>query len=159
MPSRSPTLGCRDTAYRHRRRKALIFSHIHDYVTLRLFQYQGTKKLLNDALYLRTLNEFSSMSIPIQPTQAWPSEAWSQGLMSDVRPPNIPHAQATLTPAPISMTTYITTQPFYRPTSKHQLSLSGPVVIDYSIIVYANIPRASTKGSKITMTSQVSARS
>ncbi|GLB42453.1 putative tubulin domain containing protein [Lyophyllum shimeji] len=36
----------------------------------------GTRKIINDALYLRSLNELASMSVPIQSPNAWPTEAW-----------------------------------------------------------------------------------
>ncbi|KAG6907553.1 hypothetical protein DXG01_008539 [Tephrocybe rancida] len=40
----------------------------------------GIKNVVNDALYLRSLNEIASMSIPIQYRSAWPMESWNQRL-------------------------------------------------------------------------------
>ncbi|PPQ72434.1 hypothetical protein CVT24_003129 [Panaeolus cyanescens] len=36
-----------------------------------------TRKIINEALYFRSLNEFSSMSIPVQGPQEWPHTAWN----------------------------------------------------------------------------------
>ncbi|KAF8957165.1 mtDNA inheritance protein Dml1 [Flammula alnicola] len=39
-----------------------------------------TRKLINEAFYLRTLNEFSSMNIPIQEPTSWPISLWNDSL-------------------------------------------------------------------------------
>ncbi|KAF9462802.1 Misato segment II tubulin-like domain-containing protein [Collybia nuda] len=44
--------------------------------------YQGTRNLISDALYLRGLSEFSSLSIPIQPPVTWDTESWSDYIAS-----------------------------------------------------------------------------
>ncbi|KAF9481069.1 tubulin nucleotide-binding domain-like protein [Pholiota conissans] len=43
------------------------------------YDAKTTKKLINEAFYLRTLNELSSMNIPIQEPTSWPKE-WSDSL-------------------------------------------------------------------------------
>ena len=48
------------------------------------FQNKGTREVINDALYLRSLHELSSMSIPIQSPSAWPAETWSKFSATDV---------------------------------------------------------------------------
>lgn len=41
-----------------------------------LCQNQGTRRVLNEALYLRCLEEHASFSIPIKAPQYWPEHAW-----------------------------------------------------------------------------------
>ncbi|TFK37238.1 mtDNA inheritance protein Dml1 [Crucibulum laeve] len=42
--------------------------------------YQGTRKAINDALYLRSMTELSSLTIPIQSPSNWSNKAWNQAL-------------------------------------------------------------------------------
>jgi hypothetical protein len=53
------------------------------------FQNRGMRLIINDALYLRTLSEISSMSVPIQAPSVWPSEAWYKCFETDVRASHI----------------------------------------------------------------------
>lgn len=54
----------------------------------------GIRKAINDALYLRSLDEFATMSIPVQSPNTWPSGALSQRLTAKVN--NIYHHSAIL---------------------------------------------------------------
>ncbi|KAF8055192.1 mtDNA inheritance protein Dml1 [Lyophyllum atratum] len=56
--------------------------------------FTGTRKVINDALHLRSLDELASISIPIQPTNIWPTDRWSSYLEADVN--NIYHSSAIL---------------------------------------------------------------
>ncbi|KAF8891004.1 Misato segment II tubulin-like domain-containing protein [Infundibulicybe gibba] len=38
--------------------------------------YQGTRRMINDALYLRGLSELSTTNVPIQPPAVWPQGGW-----------------------------------------------------------------------------------
>ncbi|KAF8200179.1 mtDNA inheritance protein Dml1 [Pholiota molesta] len=44
------------------------------------YDAKTSKKLINEAFYLRTLNEFSSMNIPIQEPAMWPKAVWNDSL-------------------------------------------------------------------------------
>jgi hypothetical protein len=51
---------------------------------LMLFQVSGTRKVINDAQYLRSLSDLSSMSIPIQSPSTWIKNSWTSHLNVDV---------------------------------------------------------------------------
>ncbi|KAF8225980.1 tubulin nucleotide-binding domain-like protein [Tricholoma matsutake] len=44
---------------------------------------KSMRKIINDALYLRSLHELVSMSVPIQAPFVWPSAAWNQSLATE----------------------------------------------------------------------------
>ncbi|KAG6879275.1 hypothetical protein C0992_003950 [Termitomyces sp. T32_za158] len=44
-----------------------------DRLMLKIFQSVEIRNAINDALYLRSLNENASLSVPIQPTLIWSS--------------------------------------------------------------------------------------
>ncbi|RDB18272.1 Protein dml-1 [Hypsizygus marmoreus] len=69
----------------HAKLPCLVFPLLSDAVSrhIDVDDYQGTKKAVNDALYLRSLNDFASMTVPIQFPETWPSEARSQLLKSE----------------------------------------------------------------------------
>ncbi|PPQ91103.1 hypothetical protein CVT25_013141 [Psilocybe cyanescens] len=49
-------------------------------ILINRFQTERTRKLVNEAMYLRTLNEFSSMNVPIEDPKLWPNSVWGAPL-------------------------------------------------------------------------------
>ncbi|GLB45716.1 putative tubulin domain containing protein [Lyophyllum shimeji] len=75
----------------------LVFPLLSDAVSKRVVPSDdstGTRKIINDALYLRSLDELASMSVPIQLPNAWPTEAWCPYLTAELN--NTYHVSAIL---------------------------------------------------------------
>ena len=60
--------------------------HSESYFTHMLHQAQKTGQLFNEAMYLRTLNEYSSMNIPIKHPARWDKSLWGEPLNFSVCP-------------------------------------------------------------------------
>jgi hypothetical protein len=60
-------------------------------------QLTGIRKVINDALCLRSLNELSTLNVPVQSLTTWQEGPWCEALEFDVSPPYMVQLRYMLT--------------------------------------------------------------
>lgn len=118
--------------------------------TLKLFQSAEMRNVINDALYLCSLNDNASLSVPVQPTLIWPTSLWNEWRGTKVGRSKIA-ASCRLIVGMSSLRISIVTPQLFLPCSKVLQSLCGKV--EYCLLVGWVLTRLSEGYRKVKLIS------